>query len=237
MSGPSLRNPPADSKARQNDFTAKGLVDRLPVQTRAQRRVEIRERYANGETEGELCADYKIIRTAMARICKGVKRKPAPVQEAVQTPSSKSPSIEKPLRDAQIRESYSKEEPVKKIAADFGVSTAIVYDLCKGMEKPIEKRNARIREGWVDGKSRDELSSEFGLSVSVITHVCRGVKRKVPFKAGRKSSPEIQARNAEIRDRYADGDTLKELAADYRLGPPNICVICKGVERKPIPPR
>lgn len=54
--------------------------------------------------------------------------------------------------------------------------------------------------------------------------------------AERKKSPVIQARNEEIRAKYAEGARQVDLAAEYLLSPGRISAICKGITKGKAPP-
>ncbi len=98
-----------------------------------------------------------------------------------------------------------------------------------------EQRNAKIREAYAKGKKQVEIAAEYGLKQQTVSLICKDVEKKV--KPKRKVNQAIQERNAKIREAYAEGRAVEEIAREYKLAPLTTYRICRGVERKGIPKR
>jgi len=182
------------------------------------RNAEIRRRYANGEASVKIAADYGF--TSVIHICKGVQRK-------VKPGSQQSPEIR--ARNAKIRARHSNGETCEKIAADLGLSKVFVRSLCKDVKpsRKLQARDAEIRERYANGETQKALAAVYGTRKAEMYLVCKGVEMNV--KPGPQQSPEIRARNAEIRKRYAHGETCMKIADALKLSPAFIRCLCKGV--------
>ncbi len=228
----------ADSRTKRSEFVAIfGLVDRLPpvCQTRAERAVEIaernaeiRERYANGETQKKLAADYLLNFSTVSHICNGVEKRIRFERKAE--------------RNAEIRGRYTEGETQAQLALDYGLTQQAIGLICKGLRTEpksklapaeIQARNAEIRERYFNGEMQKKLAADYNLDKSLVSRICKGVERKVKPKNAQ--NPEKQARNAEICKRYANGEAQVKLAADYGIGASLVSRICKEVERKANP--
>jgi len=191
------------------------------------RNAEIRERFSNGEAPRKLAADYGL--TSVYHVCKGVQRKAKPNDK----------------RNAEIRERYANGEKQKKIAGDFGLNIVFIRRICKGvrLSPEIRARDAEICERYANGEEQKDIAADYRLSISHISHICQNWCQNWPerIKAMREmrpkdvSWPDIETQYAEIRERYANGETRKKISADFGLSTSLICYICRGVKRKAKP--
>jgi len=147
---------------------------------------------------------------------------------------------EKEARDAKIREMFANGETQKAIGKDYHLKQSSISIICKGVErkvKPtraknpeIEKRNARIKERFVNGETQKAIGKDFDLTRQAVSLICKGVERKV--KPTRAKNPKKGARNARIRERFANGEIVKKIAKKERLSKERVYQICRGVVRK-----
>lgn len=101
---------------------------------------------------------------------------------------------------------------------------------------PYKKmRNDEIKLEFVDGKNVGYLSMKYELCRGAIYRICKGVERKkVPE---RRVDPERETRDLRIKEEFAAGTSLRNLATKYGITCQRISQICKGVERKKVPKR
>jgi Mor family transcriptional regulator len=135
----------------------------------------------------------------------------------------------KAARNAEIRERHANGETRKALSVEYRLSESRIDFICQGI-KPKEQRNAEIRERFANGEMQKVLAQHYGISIGSVHIICKGVERKA--KPKHRPSQAKEARNANIRKRWAEGVELRLIAAVFDLNKSTIRNICKGVERK-----
>ena len=204
----------------------------LPIKSKEERNLEIRKRFANGETQRKIAKDFGLTQSGVEYICKGVERKTGRKRLSKQAREE---------RNKVIWERFANKEKQKAIANDNGISQVSVSRICKGVKRKDgrkrlnrqerKERNQRIRKRNADGEELKVIAKDYGLTKSRVGQICKGVERKV------KPKPKNEERDQAIRERFANGETLKVIAKDSDLSIARVGKICKGVERKVKPKR
>lgn len=148
--------------------------------------VRLRERYAAGERQVDLAAQFGIAQTAVSAIVNGRTRAAAggPIA-AGRAPSPSTPVQPRkrlsPEQIEQVRRRVADGEKRVEIAADLGISRFTVDSIISGRRgsgatKPFtDEQIRRIRAAAAAGEPQTRLAQEFGTSQQVISQIVRRV--------------------------------------------------------------
>ncbi|MEW6748693.1 MAG: hypothetical protein AB1295_03220 [Candidatus Micrarchaeota archaeon] len=154
------------------------------------RSLDIRARYASGESQVAIAKNLGRSPAAISLICKGVEQA-SPITE----------------RNAEIRRRFIAGESKKALAKYYGLGLTMIHIICKGLKNASlkEKRDAEIRKLVMAGEKQKDVAERFGLAPETICRICKDLDPK-------------GKRDEAIREKYASGTGLTELAKEFRLG-------------------
>jgi Mor family transcriptional regulator len=142
---------------------------------RVNRDIEIRRRYAEGQTASELGTEYGLSKSYIYRICNGVNRTKINAQ-----------------RNAEMRARYAKGETQESIAKDFELSQTTVGVICRGVQREVTpkrgpapgrnpelvERNTEIRRRRAEGETYASIAMDFDITRARVCQICKRVEKE-----------------------------------------------------------
>ena len=130
--------------------------------------LELRRRYAAGETQVALAASAGVSVSVLMRYLGGVKRVGG-------LGVAGSPKLT-PAQQREVRLRYHKGERTQDLAAEFGVSAPTLYSIIQDLARPRGRPPRISAKQWADihrrianGEKQTDLATEFGVSPGYIS--------------------------------------------------------------------